>query len=192
LVVVHVMNRSCLLCLYTIFFLVGLFGLVYGGLGFLTVGLFGAIPGSGLPPVLPISIGVVLGFGGLLMIASTLRKGSMMSRVVAVASAHDKIGMDDISRESGVGPTKVKSLLYEAIAKGQLHGTVREYTFIRAEQKPGEKVTIEREVLVSRKPPDRCIKCGASINPKDVEWVGPDQVRCPHCGTTLSVSTERI
>jgi len=25
-----------------------------------------------------------------------------------------------------------------------------------------------------------------------VEWVGPDSVRCPHCGAALAVKTERI
>jgi len=154
--------------------------------------MFGHIPGSGLPPALPLSIGIAFGFGGLYMILSTLRKGSMMSRVVAVAIAHDKIRMDDISRESGVNPAKVKSLVYEAIAKGLLQGTVKEYTFIRSESRPGERITVEKEVLVSRKIPDRCFKCGASIIPKDAEWVGPDQVRCPHCGATMAVSTERI
>jgi len=186
------LNRSCLVCLYSVFFLVGLFGLLYGGLGFLQVGIFGHIPGSGLPPALPLAIGIILGFGGFYMIIGTLRKGSLISKVVAVASAHDKIGMDDISRESGVSLTKVKSLVYEAISKGLLLGTVKEHTFIRGEVGPNQKVTVEREVLVSRKIPDRCPKCGASMNPKDVEWLGPDQVKCPHCGTTVSISTERI
>lgn len=126
------------------------------------------------------------------MIIRTLRKDSLLSKVVAVASAHDRIGMDDISRESGVGPTKVKSLVYEAIAAGLLKGTVKEHMFIRGEAISDQKMTVEREVLVSRKVPDRCPKCGASMSPKDVEWLGPDQVKCSHCGTTVSVATERI
>jgi hypothetical protein len=180
------------LCLYSIFFLFGLFELLYGGLGLLQVGLFGSIPGSGLAPAFPLTIGIVFGVGAFYLIVRTLRTGSLMSKVVAVASAHEKIGMDDISRESGVKPTKVKGLVYEAIAAGLLRGSVKEQMFIRSETRPDQKVTVEREVLVSRKIPDRCPKCGASMNPKDVEWLGPDQVRCSHCGTTVSVSTERI
>jgi hypothetical protein len=180
------------LCLYLLLTIVGLFGLLYGGLGFLQFGLLGSIPGSGLPPALPLAIGIVFGLGGFYMSIKTSRQGSQMSKVVAVASAHDRIGMDDISRESGVNPNKVKALVYEAIAAGMLRGSVKEQTFIRGEYVPSQKTTVEREVLVSRKIPDRCPKCGASMSPKDVEWLGPDQVKCSHCGATVSVSTERI
>jgi hypothetical protein len=35
-------------------------------------------------------------------------------------------------------------------------------------------------------------KYGASLYPQEVEWVGPDQVHCPHCDAILAVETERI
>lgn len=54
-----------------------------------------------------------------------------------------------------------------------------------------EKV-IEREKLLVRRIPPQCFKCGADINPEEVDWIGPDTVRCPHCGASLVVQFERV
>lgn len=56
----------------------------------------------------------------------------------------------------------------------------------------GSKTVIEREVLLTRRIPPTCHKCGADVNPEEVDWVGPDTVRCPHCGASLVVKTERL
>ena len=115
-----------------------------------------------------------------------------MRKVIAVASSFEKISIDDISRQSGVKLPKVRPVLFEAISQGKIDGTVKENMFVREKKKLRETVTVEREVMVTRKAPDTCFRCGASLNPQEVEWVGPDQVRCPHCGSTMSIETERV
>jgi len=152
----------------------------------------GAIPGSGLPPAFPLAVGGLLFLAGIYMLQSTLKTDSDMRKVIGVTSSFERISIDDISRQSGVKLPKVRPLLFEAISKGKIDGTVRENMFIREKRKAGETVTIEREVMVTRKAPNTCIKCGASLNPQSVEWVGPDQIRCSHCGTTMSIETERM
>ena len=126
------------------------------------------------------------------MLQSTLRTSSDMGKVIAVASSFEKISIDDISRQSGVKLPRVRPVLFEAISQGKIYGTIKENMFIRERRMPGETVRIEREVMVTRKAPDTCLRCGASLNPQEIEWVGPDQVRCPHCGATLSIETERV
>ena len=55
-----------------------------------------------------------------------------------------------------------------------------------------EREVVEREVLLTRRIPPKCHKCGADVNPEEVDWIGPDTVRCPHCGASLVVRTERL
>jgi predicted RNA-binding Zn-ribbon protein involved in translation (DUF1610 family) len=186
------LNKYCSICLWFVITLAGIFGLVYGALGAVTVGLAGAIPGSEMMPVIPLTVGGFLFLVGAFMLVGTLRKDSMMKKIVGVASSYEKITIDDICRQSGVKLPKVRPLLFEAISEGRIQGTVKENMFVRERTRPGETVKIEREVMVTRKAPDTCFKCGASLNPQEVEWVGPDQVRCPHCGATMAVETERV
>jgi ribosomal protein S27AE len=190
---VQQLNRYCAICLWLVIILVGAFGLLYGSLGAMAVGITGFIPGSGFPPYLPLGVGGLLFLlGAYMLLVGTLRKESMMKRIIGVAISHEKISIDDISRQSGVKLPRVRPLLFEAISEGRIEGTVKENMFVREKTKPGETVRIEREVMITRKTPDACFKCGASLNPQEVEWVGPDQVRCPHCGATMAVETERI
>jgi len=187
------LNKYCAICLWLVITLAGIFGLLYGSLGALSVGITGSIPGSGFPPYLPLGVGGFLFLlGAYMLLVGTLRKESNMKRIIGVAISHEKITIDDISRQSGVKLPNVRPLLFEAISEGRIEGTVKENTFVRERAKPGETVRIEREVMITRKAPDACFKCGASLNPQEVEWVGPDQVRCPHCGATMAVETERV
>lgn len=55
-----------------------------------------------------------------------------------------------------------------------------------------EREVVEREVLLTRRIPPTCHKCGADVNPEEVDWIGPDTVRCLHCGASLVVKTERL
>ncbi len=73
-------------------------------------------------------------------------------------------------------------------------------SYIQPPQFPGgwgsktvvDREVIEREVLLTRRIPPRCHKCGADVNPEEVNWIGPDTVRCQHCGASLGVKTERL
>ncbi|MGY5862747.1 MAG: hypothetical protein RTU09_10300 [Candidatus Thorarchaeota archaeon] len=56
----------------------------------------------------------------------------------------------------------------------------------------GSETVVEREVLLTRRIPPKCHKCGADVNPEEVDWIGPDTVRCAHCGASLVVTTERL
>lgn len=55
-----------------------------------------------------------------------------------------------------------------------------------------EREVVEREVLLTRRIPPKCHKCGADVNPEEIDWIGPDTVRCTHCGASLVVKTERL
>ena len=118
--------------------------------------------------------------------------GGVSTKIIGIAQGHAKVTMDELAKLSGASPEKVSDVLYGAIASGKLRGTIEQSTFIRSEGGVAGVKTVEREVMVTRKVPERCFKCGADINPKEVEWVGPDSVRCPHCGAALAVKTERI
>ena len=60
------------------------------------------------------------------------------------------------------------------------------------EYKPRKERVIEREVLLKQKIPLECDNCGAPINPEQLDWIGSDTIKCPNCGTSLRVETERI
>lgn len=118
------------------------------------------------------------------------------NRVVRVAKNHERITVDEIAKVSGVQSDKVRQILNESIAQEALYGAVEEDTFIRGEEPEpsgiGVERIIEREVLLTRRIPPICHKCGADVNPEEVDWVGPDTVRCPHCGASLVVTTKRL
>ena len=119
-----------------------------------------------------------------------------MHRVVRIAKEHERITVDEISGASGVQSDKVRQILNESIAQETLYGAVEDDTFIRGkEPEPsgiGVERIIEREVILTRRIPPICHKCGADVNPEEVDWVGPDTVRCPHCGASLVVTAERL
>ncbi len=184
------MSRAIRMLILIILLLFGIFELVYGFLGVSIYGIFGVIPESGLPAILPLIVGVFLCLVSVYLLSSMLIKEGRMKRIVGVASSYEKITIAEISELSGVKTSNVKPLLFEAIAEGLLHGVIKENTFIRKEAEA--EVIIEREVMVTRKAPEKCYKCGASLNPQEVEWVGPDQFRCAHCGAVMTVETERI
>ncbi|MFW9843293.1 MAG: hypothetical protein ACFFEV_01825 [Candidatus Thorarchaeota archaeon] len=60
------------------------------------------------------------------------------------------------------------------------------------EDKPEKEHIIEREVLLRQRIPLECDNCGAPLSAEDIDWVGPDTVKCPNCGHSLRVETERI
>ncbi|TFG29722.1 hypothetical protein EU527_15435 [Candidatus Thorarchaeota archaeon] len=51
---------------------------------------------------------------------------------------------------------------------------------------------IEREILVKQKIPLECDNCGAPINQEELDWIGPDTIRCLSCGHSIRVETERL
>ena len=133
-------------------------------------------------------------FTGVFAVAGVVRRRAigLSTKIVGIAQGHAKVTMQELASLSGASPERVTSVLYAAIASGKIRGTIEHSTFIRSEGAVAGAKTVEREVMVARKVPERCFKCGADMNPKEVEWVGPDSVRCPHCGATLAVKTERI
>lgn len=133
---------------------------------------------------------------GVIALAVGSRAVGRVNRVIQVAKNHDEITVDEIAKVSGVKSDKVRQILNEAIAQETLHGAVEGDTFIRGEEPEpsdiGVERIIEREVLLTRRIPPICHKCGADVNPEEVDWVGPDTVRCAHCGASLVVTTERL
>ncbi len=144
----------------------------------------------------------IVGFGilGLLIGAIVLAVGILavlrVDRAIRIARKHERITVDEIAKASGVQSDKVLQILNESIAQKTLYGAVEEDTFIRGEEPEpsdiGVERIIEREVILTRRIPPICHKCGADVNPEEVDWVGPDTVRCPHCGASLVVTAERL
>ncbi len=66
------------------------------------------------------------------------------------------------------------------------------YEYHPDERDSSHEMVIEREKLLVRRIPPQCFKCGADINPEEVDWIGPDTVRCIHCGASLVVEFERV
>ncbi|MHA1772050.1 MAG: PCI domain-containing protein [Candidatus Thorarchaeota archaeon] len=186
------MNRIVKICVYLLITLFGIVELIYGGLGAAIYGLGGIIPESGLPVIVPLIVGTVLTLFGLFMLVNTIRLSTMQRKVVEVASAYKEITIEEMARQSGLTIPNARLALQRAIADGELRGRIEGNTFIREKEGPKEVVKIEREVMVTRKAPEKCYTCGAALNPQDVEWVGPDQIRCPHCGAIMNVTTERV
>ncbi|MBE0527242.1 hypothetical protein E4H12_04235 [Candidatus Thorarchaeota archaeon] len=167
-------------------------------IGFLILGIgayglivnisIGNADSTGMSIVLPL---IVVGSFLFVFPLICLRNESKESSVIGVVRSHKKITVTEIAAKAGVSEVKARKIIYEAIAKGKLNGTIEGDAFIRAEVS-ASSTTIEREVMVARKVPETCFKCNAALNPQEIEWVGPDSVRCSHCGATLAVTTERI
>jgi hypothetical protein len=140
--------------------------------------------------------GILAVFVGAIALAVGIRAVGRENRVIRIAKNHERITMDEIANVSGVKSDKVRQILNKAIAQETLYGAVEEDTFIRGEEPElsgmGVERIIEREVLLTRRIPPICHKCGADVNPEEVDWVGPDTVRCAHCGASLVVTTERL
>lgn len=133
---------------------------------------------------------------GAIALAVGSRAVGRVNRVIRVAKNHERITVDEIAKVSGAKSDKVRQILNESIVKETLHGVVEGDTFIRGEEPEpsgmGVERIIEREVILTRRIPPICHKCGADVNPEEVDWVGPDTVRCPHCGASLVVTAERL
>jgi len=133
---------------------------------------------------------------GAIALAVGIMADRRVVRVVRVAEKHERITVDEIAKISGVQSDNVLQILNESIAQTMLYGAVEEDTFIRGEKPEASDIgverIIEREVLLTRRIPPICHKCGADVNPEEVDWVGPDTVRCPHCGASLVVTAERL
>ena len=144
----------------------------------------------------------ICGFGilviliGAIVLAVGISAVLRVDRAIRIARKHERITVDEIAKTSGVQSDKVRQILNESIAQKTLYGAVEEDTFIRGEEPEpsdiGVERIIEREVLLTRRIPPICHKCGADVNPEEVDWVGPDTVRCAHCGASLVVTTERL
>jgi predicted Zn-ribbon and HTH transcriptional regulator len=144
----------------------------------------------------------IVGFGilviliGAIVVAIGILAVFRVDRAIQIARKHEKITVEEIAKASGVQSDKVRQILSESIARKTLYGVVEEDTFIRGEEPEPEDIgverIIEREVILTRRIPPICHKCGADVNPEEVDWVGPDTVRCPHCGASLVVTAERL
>ena len=38
---------------------------------------------------------------------------------------------------------------------------------------------------------DKCTNCGAALTWESIDWVGPEQYACPHCGTAHKMDMQR-
>jgi predicted RNA-binding Zn-ribbon protein involved in translation (DUF1610 family) len=132
---------------------------------------------------------------GVPLIITQIQYHRQWSNIVPFAETHDEISLDKMSREFGFSTSKVRKIVSTAISEGKLHGILRDDLYI---QKHGmmsthsrvESTTDEAKVTGTRKIPETCFKCGASIKPDSVTWVGPDKIECPHCGASLKIMND--
>ncbi len=148
---------NCFTCLGILFFLGGGFlvaaGLM-GGWGLITSG-----------------IGAVILFIGLFLIYLQFRIASRWNKVVGVVKSHESITIQEAGGKSRVSPDKVRDIVYQAIASGDLSGTMESDTFSRTKIGGATSVTDSAKVLVlcpycgakTEQGLSNCQKCGADI-----------------------------
>ncbi len=181
-------------CSWCFFVIVGLIGLVT----FITALAIGFEEDFEITQIVLSVVGAVILIIGFNQACRIQKEVNLYNRVVAVARAHEEILIDDLAKLAGIKPDMARGFIFDAIGYGDLKGNVRGNTFIRSEETSGFKFklpfsrTVEKEVFVTRRLPDRCYNCGAPLSPQDVEWIGPDQAKCSHCGSTMGLKTERL
>jgi len=120
-------------------------------------------------------IGPLMGLGimiiGLIVIIIPFRIAGTWNKVVGIVKSHESITIQEAAGKSGVKADKVSSIIYEAIASGDLHGTVKGDTFTR--KKDGVTITTTQtaKVLVvcpfcgskTEQGLASCQKCGADL-----------------------------
>ena len=140
-------------------------------------------------------------FFGFILIILQFRYHKQFSSIVSLAKSYDERTLEELSKESGHTIETVRRMVIDAISAGELKGSIRGESFVRATgttitvaaapttvEKPVE-TAVEREAVGTRRVPDACFKCGVNIKPDEVSWLGPDSVECPHCGATMKVTT---
>ena len=140
-----------------------------------------------------LGIGVVSTIISVYCFIAVLITSQRWNKVVGIVKSHERITVDEVSKKTRFSGEKVQDIIYSAIREGELQGTLEGGVFIRKTGMPAASSTVvEREVMITRRVPETCFKCGASIKPDEVSWLGPDNVECPHCGASLKVTTERV
>ena len=141
------------------------FLLFFGGGFLVAAGLMG-----GWGPITA-GIGAVVLFIGLLLIFLQFKIAGRWNKVVGVIKSHEKISIQDASGMSGVAPDKVRNIIYEAIASGDLSGTLDGGTFSRVKGTVSTTTTETPRVLVV------CPFCGAKTE--------QGLAKCQKCGADL-------
>jgi len=182
-------SRNCYYIGFAIIFLIV-------GLGFLSVTLpYILNEGYEMGPqgYVMLGIGFILPIISVYCFITVYTTSQKWNKVVGIVKAHERITVDEVSKKTHFPGEKVQDIIYSAIREGELQGTLEKGGFIRKTGMPAAPSTVvEREVMITRRVPETCFKCGASIKPDEVSWLGPDNVECPHCGASLKVTTERV
>jgi hypothetical protein len=144
-------------------FLILIVGGVYFIAGSQSVGL-------GAAPVAPL-YGLVILIIGLIVIIIPFRVAGRWNKVVGIVKSHKSITIQEAAGKSGVNPDKVRSIVYEGIASGDLSGSMEGDTFSR--KKDGVTITTTQtaKVLVicpfcgskTEQGLASCQKCGADL-----------------------------
>ena len=113
--------------------------------------------GSFLGVTLPVGIVIfsIITIIGLVMTTTQLSAIKKWNKVVAIAKSQNEITMKEASVKVGVTPEKAQEIIYEAIASGELLGTIHADTFTRSKTAAGTTVVGDAKVLVI------CPYCGA-------------------------------
>lgn len=140
--------------------------LLFLGGGFLVAaGLFGGWS------IYVATIGAVVLFVGLALFFSQVKAVEKWNKVVGIAKSQESMAISELSAKSGVPLNKVNNILYEAIASGDLSGTIREDRFVRERPDKSTGAPAPAKVLVV------CPYCGA----KNEQGVP----KCHACGASL-------
>lgn len=119
----------------------------------------------------PSLIGLVILIFRIIVIIILFRIAGRWNKVVGIVKSHKSITIQDAAGKSGVNPDKVRSIVYEGIASGDLSGTMEGDTFFR--KKDGVTITTTQtaKVLVvcpfcgskTEQGLSSCQKCGANL-----------------------------
>ena len=148
---------NCFTCIGILFFL--------GGGFLIAAGLMG---GWGL---ITSVIGAVVLFIGLILIFLQFKIAGRWNKVVGVIKSHESITIQEAGGKSRVSPDKVRDIVYQAIASGELSGTMEGDTFSRTKTGVAITTTETAKVLVvcpfcgakTEQGLTNCQKCGADI-----------------------------
>ncbi|MCK4483634.1 MAG: hypothetical protein KAU89_02330 [Candidatus Thorarchaeota archaeon] len=149
------------------------------------MGGFDFIPNSLVLGIIMVIVGITMFAIGIKSLKKDQTRAKLHTEILRSAVLQDSVSISEMSEKTGLPYSEVRNLIADALLEQKLIGTMDEDVFRRSESPVSE-------VLLTRNIPSQCFKCGADVNPEEVDWIGPDKVRCSHCGASLVVEVERV
>ena len=143
-----------------------------------------------MPPcALFLFTGFIIGFGGLWI--SFPFGGNPLGATLVIlgilqATVGSALGTLYVRRRDGYSENPMLARI------GRMQRTIRSFAEENEYDSPVRERVVEREVLLRQRVPLECSNCGAPINQEEIDWIGPETIRCLSCGHSIRVETERF